>query len=163
MKISRIALVLAALAIEACVGDIPSSSTGSDGRGGTGASSGDGSASGADADGGSSGGSDGGVGRDSDAAPRDGGGLASEDGGLVIGCHDARDCSGTEVCCGRKEDNDTSVYKSVSCEATCDGPNVYDQSTFCDPNDPHSCDGVVVNPHCDPSDILAGMFVCVSG
>ena len=161
MKISQIAVFLAAFAIEACVGDIPSSLSGNDGGGGTGSSPGNASGSGADADGGSRGTSDGGesVGT---VPPIGDGGFASNDGGLAIGCHDANDCPGTEVCCGRKEDNDTSAYKSVACEASCDGTYTYDHSVFCDPNDPHSCDGFVVNPHCDPSDILPSMFVCVS-
>ena len=162
MKISRIALFLAAIAIEACVGDIPSASEGNDGGGGTGSTSGNGNGPGSDADGGSGGRDTGAGGQDAGGVTGGDGGFASDDGGLVIGCHDANDCPGTQVCCGRKADNDTSVYKSVSCEASCDGAYVYDHSTFCDPNDPHSCDGVVVNPHCEPSDILPGLYVCVS-
>ena len=161
MKISRIALFLAAISIEACVGDIPGSSGGNDAGGGTGSPAADGSGSGTGADGGNTA-RDSGAGAGTGDATAGDGGFGTEDGGLVIGCHNANDCPGTEVCCGRKADNDNSVYKSVSCEATCDGPYVYDHSTFCDPNDPHSCDGVVVNPHCDPSDILPGLYVCVS-
>lgn len=86
------------------------------------------------------------------------------DAGVAITCRGPKDCPSGTVCCGRTNPSDDVVFTSVGCESSCDGKFTALQATFCDPSDPHTCDGTNsgTTPYCEESDDFPGMFECSS-
>ena len=82
-------------------------------------------------------------------------------GGVVVACKSRLDCPGSDVCCGRKLNDNNSVFATVRCEPDCSGTYSYGQATFCDPGDLNAC---VVNDGfhqaCVADDILPGLYSC---
>ena len=86
-------------------------------------------------------------------------GIAECIGGTPIRCDDRSDCPSNQVCCGSFEQN--SGYKSVQCQASCNGSPIPSVTTvrLCDPTTVlDEC--LEIGLVCTPSGSLDGFHVC---